>query len=412
MNYQELLDCRHKELVFSQVIPLGKFGRRMEGKKYFNVVMLRNDLAADPKFLHLLDVECSRLQAFMGKGQIRFAVSSSVTGRVELFLESGSFISFEQYLKDVPSAVARKHFVDNVISSLFRTLAALHNEGIFHVCLSPSNVFVRKGDDAVMLLSHGSFYLGYPNQRRLYEGFEDYVAPEVLNAGTVDARCDIYSLGRFFSSLLANTEMSYAYKCVIRKATKPMPEDRFQSIDDMAQSLRSRQTFLRTVFAMAFSLVMAACCVWGYFEFVPNAENIEYVKPAPKEDVDDLLDKGFDETTEFGVGGNDTISPLTSEERREMAKYEAKCEEIFKKQYEKEADRILSKVYNSSSMSGSQKAFVSGSRSMTEELVKAQMEIGRQAGLTDTKSQRLATDIVERLTEQKKAQLRHYGVQK
>lgn len=394
------------------MIPLGRFGRRMADKKYVNVVELRNDLAADPRFLHLLDGECDRLLAFKDKSQIRFVRQPSSAGGMELLLEPGSFVSFEQYLKDTPSAVAREHFIDDVVSALFRTLAALHREGIYHVCLSPSNVFVRKGDDAVMLLSHGSFYLDCPNQRSLYEGFEDYVAPEVLDGGTVDARCDVYSLGRFLSSLFVNAEMPYAYKRVIKKATKPMPEDRYQSVDEMARSLRTGQSLHHTVLALAFALVVAACCVWGYFELVPNTEDIEYVKPAPKEDEDDLLDKGFDETTELGVVGNDSVVPLTPEERKEMEKYEAKCEEIFKKQYEKEADRILSKVYNSNSMSGNEKAFVAGSRSMTEELVKAQMEIAKQAGLTDTKSQRIATDIVERLTEQKKAQLRHYGVQK
>ena len=39
------------------------------------------------------------------------------------------------------------------------------------------------------------------------------------------------------------------------------------------------------------------------------------------------------------------------------------------------------------------------------ELAKKQMELGEEAGLNDTKSQRIASEIIERITNQKKAML-------
>ena len=41
-----------------------------------------------------------------------------------------------------------------------------------------------------------------------------------------------------------------------------------------------------------------------------------------------------------------------------------------------------------------------------EELLKAQVEIAAKAGLTDSKSQRIATEIVEKITERKKAEMK------
>ena len=73
---------------------------------------------------------------------------------------------------------------------------------------------------------------------------------------------------------------------------------------------------------------------------------------------------------------------------------------------EKEAEAILSKIYNRTAMNSSEKAFLAGSHSTMEELLKAQVEIAAKAGLTDSKSQRIATEIVEKITERKKAEMK------
>ena len=85
--------------------------------------------------------------------------------------------------------------------------------------------------------------------------------------------------------------------------------------------------------------------------------------------------------------------------------YQAKAEEIFRKKYEKEADRILSKIYNKDYMSNSEKKFLSESESTIEELMKSQSELGEEAGLTPERSQLIATEIIERITNQKKKEL-------
>lgn len=63
-------------------------------------------------------------------------------------------------------------------------------------------------------------------------------------------------------------------------------------------------------------------------------------------------------------------------------------------------------------MNSSEKKFKSESSAVMEELAKKQIELGGQAGLNDTKSQRIATEIIERLSNQKKAKLEQHGIQK
>ena len=63
-------------------------------------------------------------------------------------------------------------------------------------------------------------------------------------------------------------------------------------------------------------------------------------------------------------------------------------------------------------MNSSEKVFLSEMSSVNEELLKLQNDIGNEAGLSTTRSQLIATEIVESLTEQKKKKLQYYGVQK
>ena len=91
-------------------------------------------------------------------------------------------------LNDSPAVVAQKGFIDEVMRSLVDITTYLHQQGIYHVCFSPRTVFVRKGDHAVKLMSHGSYYLGMKDQQAFYGSDAEFVAPEVLNGGTVDER--------------------------------------------------------------------------------------------------------------------------------------------------------------------------------------------------------------------------------
>ena len=85
--------------------------------------------------------------------------------------------------------------------------------------------------------------------------------------------------------------------------------------------------------------------------------------------------------------------------------YKAKAEEIFRKKYTQEAERILSKIYNKDYMSNAEKKFSAESESTINELMKKQAELGNDAGLTPERSQLIATEIIDRVTEKKKKEM-------
>ena len=124
-------------------------------------------------------------------------------------------------------------------------------------------------------------------------------------------------------------------------------------------------------------------------------------KPAPKTEYDDLLDDGFD-PAELGIGVDDSLTETDVATQRD---YEAKAEEIFRKKYEKEADRILSKIYNKEYMSNSEKKFMAESQSTMDELKKAQQELSGETGIDPSRSDLIASQVIERITDQKKKEM-------
>ena len=160
------------------------------------------------------------------------------------------------------------------------------------------------------------------------------------------------------------------------------------------------------------AIVAALVIVGVYFGMTPEPQQIEYVKPAPKQSTDDLLDDGFDPATELGVISGDSLSKLPAEQRKKMEEYQKKGEEIFRKQFEKEADRILSKVYDAEHMGASEKNFMASSQKVFAELMELQQKLSNEANISNEKGQLIATQIIDKITEAKKKTVQKNGIQK
>jgi hypothetical protein len=262
----------------------------------------------------------------------------------------------------------------------------------------------------VRLLCHGSFYAKL-DQEVLYDGLEDYVAPEVLAGGEIDARADVYSLAKFVQWLYQSAGLPLEWRPIIRKATAQEPNRRYQSVRDFYQALVNRKQLRRSALVGFAAVAIALAIVGGYFYMLPQPEDVEYVKAVEEPIPDDLLDE---DNLLYGLGADAdsaTIANVVAKQMRmkdslsvdekEMKEYQAKAEQIFRKQFTKEADRILSKVYNNKQMNLSEKDFMARSRTMTEELAKAEQELAKHSNLGNERSQRIASEIIDQLTTKK-----------
>lgn len=385
-------------------LPIGEYYRVQIDGKFRSVINIRPDLDSSIAFSGALKTECERNKTLANKHQLHYTPVVNEKGEIEqLEVEQGVFLSMEQLLNENPAVVAEKGFIDNTLQALVDITTYLHGQGIQHVCYSPKTVMVRKGDRAIMLATHGSFYLSMNDQRGFYGDDAVFVAPEVLEHGAVDERCDVYSIGKFMEAIFEHAGMSVEYRKALKKATSEKPEDRYASPQALLKAVQARRQFMRSALMFLAAVIAALVILEIYLELVPEPTQVEFVKPAPRQATDDLLDDGF-QPEDLGVVSADS---LTEEDEEAHRVYQAKAEEIFRKNYEKEADRILSKIYNKDYMNSTEKAFAAESQSTIEELMKVQQKMGQEASLTPERAQLIASEIIDRVTNQKKKQLKN-----
>lgn len=405
MNYDELLSARDNENGTLSQLMLGKFSKREVEGKFVNVVDVKDKLCCNILFEECLKYECKAVGLIKNQHQLRFMIGGEeVNGdsSMTLVIERGAYSTLAQLLFETPSLVAREKFVDSLISQAFDAAISLNEQNIWHVCFAPRNILIRKGDNQLLLLNHGSFYSSLSDMQELYGDMADFVAPEVLSKGTVDERCDVYSIGKLIESLFSMGDMPATLKRVVKKATRELPEDRYDSVADMRKALNRLQSFRHSLLTAVAAVVIALVVVGAYFGMVPEQNEMEYVKPVPKASVEDLLDDGFDPATELGFIATDTAAALSPEQQKKMEEYEKKAESIFRKRFEREAERILTKVYNSGNMGVGEKKFIVESQKALKELSEVQEEIASQTAISGAKSQRIASEIIEKVSNEKK----------
>ncbi len=401
MNYEELLSSRQDGRLNTTQLPIGTYYRMQIDGKYRGMIDIRKELNHSVVFSEALKRECEYNRRLTNPHQLHFTPMSNGDDIQRLEVEHGVYLSLQELIDDNPATLAQEHFFDHLLESLVDITTYLHKEGLWHVCFSPRNIMVRKGDNRIMLLSHGSFYRDMNDQSELYGTDAQYVAPEVLQHEKTDGRCDVYSIGKLLETLFERSSMPMEYKEAIKRATSENPDDRFATPEDLLKAVQQRRNTFKSIVSLAIAVVIALFVIGLYFDMMPESEPIEFVKPAPRQATDDLIEHGYD-PAEMGIT---TADSLSEEDRQTMKEYEAKAEAIFKKKYEAEANRILDKIYNKDFMSNSEKIFLSKSKSVIEELVERQQALGEEAGLDPERSERIAGEINERLTNAKKKAL-------
>ena len=410
MNFEELLETRDVRKTTKVRLPYGYFYKRLIDGKYSNFVEFHDEVADHVAFSNCVRTEAADMEKVANKHQLHFVPNEGDGGVYAIAVEVGNFITFEQLLNENPSVIAREDFANDTLRDLAELTEQLNDKGVYHVCFAPCNVLARKNDSTVRLLCHGSFYAKL-DQETLYDGVEDFVAPEVLAGGEITARADVYSLAKFVTWLYHSAGLPFEWRRVIAKATAEDPERRYQSVHEFYHALVNHKNMRRTTLVGFAAIAIALAIVGSYFYMLPQPEAVEYVKAVEEPIPDDLLDE---DNELYGLGADAdsaTIAAIVAKQMRmkdsltidekEMKEYQAKAEQIFRKQFTKEADRILSKVYNNEKMNLSEKDFMARSRNMTEELAKVEQELAKSSNLGNERSQRIASEIIDQLTTKK-----------
>ena len=424
MNFEEMLELRNVKETTKFRMPYGYFYKRLIDGKFSNFVEFHDELTEDVIFCRSVKTECEAIASIDHKNQLHFSTNGDDDGVFAIAIEVGNYMTLEQLLNDNPAIVARDEFLSTTLKSLFNITATLNSKDIYHVCYAPSNILVRKMDNSVHLPWHGSFYKNI-DVDFLYEGVEDYVAPEVFDRGVIDSRTDVYSLGKLISYLYHSSDMPFELRPIVAKATNSDPYKRYASVEDLEAAINKAHTLKRTGLLGIGALTIALIVVGLFFYMLPSPDVVEYVKPVDEPIPDEMVEEDMDALLGIGADVDSaTIAQIVKQQKHvkdslgmsegKMREYKAKAEEIFRKQFTKAAEGIISKVYNNDQMNGSEKDFAVKAQKMTDELVSKKDELMKSTAISTERAEAIAGKVIEQLTEKKKAEMDkdYYGIKK
>jgi len=190
---------------------------------------------------------------------------------------------------------------------LASVLAYLHKNGVVHRDLKPENVVITN-DDKLKIVDFGSAMLQGARRltwRHLSEnsGTPDYMAPEQIQGDRGDARSDVYAWGVMMYVLLTGRvpfegdnwlavmaghmqrnprpihalrhDVPPALEAVVLKAMRRMPENRYQSADDLVNDLEKLETLDPASFDLSpepplggMAAAGSAKRLWGYMGLI------------------------------------------------------------------------------------------------------------------------------------------------
>lgn len=424
MNFEEMLEARNAKKTVKVRIPYGYYYKRQINGKFSNFVEFHDELADQLTFSRCVKADYEATCGISHKAQLHFTTNEGEDGIYAIAVEMGNYQTMEQMINDDPAIVAKNDFLNTTLRDLFDITSCLNEQEIYHVCFAPSNILLRKNDNAVRLLCHGSFYQKI-DQDILYDGVEGFVAPEVFNDGEINARTDVYSLGKLIAWLYDSSELPLELKKIVAKATSEEPDNRYASVEDMRNAINRARSLRHTTITAAVALAVALTIIGLFFYLLPSPEAIEYVNPVKEPIPDEMLEEDWDALLGIGADADSaTIANIVKLQKHKndslgvgdakLRQYNAKAEAIFRKQFSKAADEILSEVYNTNQMNGTEKDFAVKTKRMTEKLVQKQEELMKNSTLSADRAHGIASQIIEQLTEKKKRMMEkdYMGIKK
>ena len=422
MNYEEMLNKKEGAAIHKEPMTIGAFYKKRIENKYRNVVELRPDLANSLLFCEGLKRDQATGMDIRDAFQLHYTTKEDSGGIYELEVnEPGNYQPLSQVLATTPAVVAERGFIDEMVERLMTATEKLHQKEIYHLCFAPEDIFIRKNDRQPLLLFHGSSFQSMRNSALLYKGFEEMVAPEVLNNEGVDARTDVFALGCFIRKLHDSGSMSMEYKQVVKKATAEDPLQRFQSVDEMRKAIAKKRGFKRSAIFAGTAVAIVLVLLFLFFDLMPQSANVEFIDQTGLVAVDHYAEDVMEDT--FTYDPNEYIDPDQQEYLDSLGVMTgaeldalldsvgpiANAEELFRRQFTPQVEAKMSELYSQQQLGSSQSDFLAHSQNVMDELMETALTLGERCDMTEEQTTLLADQIIARIQAAKQSTITRYG---
>lgn len=308
-----------------------------------------------------------------------------------------------------------------IMNQLMDALAYLHSREICHLNIRPENIFITKSSHDVRLANPGNTYANCTPSFFIYK--ERFSAPELFDEHTSPTPAsDIYSLGKVMEYLYSYSHLSYGIRRIINKATQTDPAKRYADIKEMQSAFkRSRHVDRSVQIAKGVAAISLLTLLYYGFKGEPvSEETLQFVEDTTLRNRQAQIDAAEAEAAKAGMSYS--LLPIPSDTVRKMPEnndtlqfdpeeHQMLAEQIFKKEFRKRAEKIISGIYTPQQMEVTGDAFQKQSLDGFSRLDKIQKELAEQFNMDIILTTRLSSEIISELTTESMKKLKKTGVE-
>lgn len=203
--------------------------------------------------------------------------------------------TLSQRLATHPDYFKNRKNADRFVRQLLDAISYLHSHQVLHLDLKPDNILLTHIDDDVKLIDLGFCRSdAFVDTQGYTSGF---AAPEQFAGGMVDARTDIYAIGKILERLPDHR----IYNKVIARCTAIEPAERYQSIEGILSDINRRQHYSRYV--AVFVAIVAVLAV-GIALLTHREQTAPVIQETPVDSVVQMQNQGnrsLDSVQEHGT---------------------------------------------------------------------------------------------------------------
>lgn len=138
--------------------------------------------------------------------------------------------------EEIEGGTLDKGDVRKIILEICDALTYIHHKQIIHRDLKPQNIIITHNGKNVKLIDFGLSDTDWHSILKGKGGTIEYAAPELIEEGEVDCRCDIWSLGVIINHL------GERYRKIARKCMNKEKQKRFSSAEEVKKSILQSDT--------------------------------------------------------------------------------------------------------------------------------------------------------------------------
>ena len=205
---------------------------KLYGKLHF-MKRLKPELRTDPRYVSALQKEFETGYRLDHPHLVRYVSK----GDDYLLTEYVDGITLGAFVAENPDYFKSVRNTNKFLTQLLDVVGYLHQHQVIHLDLKPSNILMTRIGHDVKLADLGYCYTD--TYTDTMGRTDKYAAPEQINGELVDARTDIYAIGKILDTL----PLPSIYNKVKARCTATSPSGRYQSIEELQNALKPSSYF-------------------------------------------------------------------------------------------------------------------------------------------------------------------------